>query len=1003
MKEQSNNVDPLNESADSVSNIIGSNNALSHPPPSDSISTTNSRHTYPADCYSLIATHGPLDKSGFFYVGLIVWLFQICFLALLVMSVVHPNEDTDNPDKSLLSTFIPSNVDKLTRWTQFMAMFSYCIFADESLKDIVTAVELWPQFSKVKTGDKVGLIMLSSILRFIQGMLGTSVALLLVINTADIIEIVLNFTAVNFVSGFDQNAFEWARWGKYGPRLEAEAKRIEELPVPDCIHRKNQYARYRFTVIPVGLVLITILIMVSYRQNSIDIWLTQRLRMQFKDGSDMEPYSGCYDLDRILMLDDSNRANYESFNATPSRARFGYCEAKWRWYLHNSNSTNACNVSQEHQLAISTMTYTYDISSSFGSSWQSRSGAPLDFFFFEDKDLLSDENCGSFLGDGICNDIFNSQEHNFDRGDCCAATCNGPNCGIVATQRVFDTDAMNVIGYPHCKDPSMKPVTILLNDIYPKEHSINKNTLNERFMSKSNREPYPPVMILDCDGYNVLKTDISSSMINKTQTVKVTDGALCTVIVKNMSNTGTDGIYVNYSVFHGDEDSIWSDPIIIVKGDSFVNKISFFHRIENCFFERLHGRIDKSTIYTGKDSSNKAVSWLMEDSSGFTNCEDDNFIERYALAAINFAAPIYSESFINNKTGAIVEDKGLWITTENHCIWEMVGCVDGSVRNLNFGDRKFVGTIATEIALLQDLHVLGMGHQFLYGSIPSEIGQLDKLEFIEFGGNSLTGTIPTEIGKLVKLRYLSLYMNSITGTIPNEINKLSNLTMLSLSSNYLTGTIPTVLGEIHDWTYLGMSNNSITGTIPSDLGKIATGSRLDFSLNNLTGSVPSELFNIYGSLRIYGNELSDLIPITGSVICSEEREEISPSGHGRGGDHYCNCESDCIIYPFERNVCTCEEAQDCCKPFLSQYSECIFCEFGPANPSFYVNEYKMTCMQAITKFQLQMYFDDVRTGCNEMEALIASGCICKSEAATNSTGGNLVTSKNYSLSWGFGM
>ena len=31
--------------------------------------------TYPADCYSFLSLHGP--KSGFFYFGLLVWMFQV--------------------------------------------------------------------------------------------------------------------------------------------------------------------------------------------------------------------------------------------------------------------------------------------------------------------------------------------------------------------------------------------------------------------------------------------------------------------------------------------------------------------------------------------------------------------------------------------------------------------------------------------------------------------------------------------------------------------------------------------------------------------------------------------------------------------------------------------------------------------------------------------------------------------------------------------------------------
>ena len=172
----------------------------------------------------------------FFYFGFVVWCFQIAFLILLVLRVADPNlstnEDTDNPSEGFPADFVPSNVGPLSRATQYFALFSYCLFADESLKDIVTAVETFPKFSKVRPGDKCGLMILSCALRFVQGMLASFVVLLLVITTSDVIDIILNFTAVNFISGFDDVAFELAQWGKYGPSLEAEAKRIEDLPAP---------------------------------------------------------------------------------------------------------------------------------------------------------------------------------------------------------------------------------------------------------------------------------------------------------------------------------------------------------------------------------------------------------------------------------------------------------------------------------------------------------------------------------------------------------------------------------------------------------------------------------------------------------------------------------------------------------------------------------------------------------------------------------------------------
>ena len=75
-----------------------------------------------------------------------------------------------NPDDGMLADFIPANVPPLARATQFFAILSYCIFADESVKDVVTAVETFPKFNKAKPDDKVRCMVFSCTLRFIQGM-----------------------------------------------------------------------------------------------------------------------------------------------------------------------------------------------------------------------------------------------------------------------------------------------------------------------------------------------------------------------------------------------------------------------------------------------------------------------------------------------------------------------------------------------------------------------------------------------------------------------------------------------------------------------------------------------------------------------------------------------------------------------------------------------------------------------------------------------------------------
>jgi hypothetical protein len=150
------------------------------------------------------------------------------FLVLMVLSVTHPNwssnGDGDNPDGGKgsivkrLAEFIPANVSPLVRATQVTAILSYFVFADSTVLDIVTAVELFPRFEQATNEDKVGCMVFASILRLSQGIFAITVTLLLIVTTSTTIDIILNFTAINFISTLDNVGFQIIKWGKYGVR-----------------------------------------------------------------------------------------------------------------------------------------------------------------------------------------------------------------------------------------------------------------------------------------------------------------------------------------------------------------------------------------------------------------------------------------------------------------------------------------------------------------------------------------------------------------------------------------------------------------------------------------------------------------------------------------------------------------------------------------------------------------------------------------------------------------
>ena len=670
-------------------------------------------------------------------------------------------DDTDNPraDIDIFGRVIPANANILSKMAQLMCLIAYVAFADESLQDILTAIECFPKFSRRAPGDKLPCMVLSSLLRLAQGLLAVSVVFVLIVTTSDVVEIILNFTAVScivdvpveschsiglltyvlagahppspnkvaYISDFDGKAFTCALEGKYGSKLKAEALRIKNLPAPACIVPPNQgparrHLRNHVTMAFLACAMLSMFGVVNYAQYSPKLWLTSRLRVQIKVDGDTQQYSGCYDRTGTFDSVANPRYIYESHKG----AKFGYCLDKRRWHLFRGDKTSVCEeknllAQSEKTLAFGTyslvfvlrrnksmcmhkhvvsLTFTFldrtcnrttryrkDIATMFDKNWYSPSNIPLEVYFIEDEGLLKD-SCDSFLGDGICNPEFNEQGYNWDEGDCCAATCRRANCGIGTKREAFGISVTSADGYPHCNDPVMTAITIKVNDV-----------TREAKSEENNLPPQDPLLILDCgeNKYenNYLTVTMTAKMINKTETLMVPDGAACIITIRNSTGPDTgfqtpNVNFVKYTVYHEDR-NLKENPIVMFQGDSNKFATTNFQRIPTCFFTKLnkYTNLNLTTVYSSKSPSSKAIAWLMQDGK-YSDCERESFLQRYALAAINFAAP-------NS------DNKTLWISEERECVWTHATCVDGIITELNLPYFGLSGTIASEIGILANL------------------------------------------------------------------------------------------------------------------------------------------------------------------------------------------------------------------------------------------------------------------------------------------------------------
>eukprot|EP00536_Pseudo-nitzschia_multiseries_P018852 jgi/Psemu1/116984/gw1.3244.2.1 len=398
----------------------------------------------------------------------------------MILSVVYPKMRTagevDNPssEDSGFGTFIPSNVTDLVRTTQIAAILSYMIFADASLMDICTGIDMLPPLFQSNGYDKfyLGRIVFACILRCIQGILAVFAVFLLVMTSSEVIEIILNFTAVTFISALDECAFGLAKDGKYGSMLEVAAKRIEMEPLPIFMCHKHRHWRYRTIVSLISTMLFGLICFIAFAQESNDIWITTMLKVKFDASTDLDSYSGCYKI-----VPDSVYSKRYSYNLSTAfgEAKIGYCKDDRRWVLFRKEE-GAVNVNRTDlesddpcspdldKIALSAKTDSFDIFSAFDGAWYSRSNSQL-FLTFSELGNFEDK-CVDF-GNGKCDfnkDLadLNTPEFKYDEGDCCAETCTDGThlCGVIDT--AFQVNISSGYGFLNCKNPKVTDVPVVL-------------------------------------------------------------------------------------------------------------------------------------------------------------------------------------------------------------------------------------------------------------------------------------------------------------------------------------------------------------------------------------------------------------------------------------------------------------------------------------------------------------------------------------------------------------
>eukprot|EP00300_Choanocystis_sp_HF-7_P006604 c14799_g1_i1.p1 GENE.c14799_g1_i1~~c14799_g1_i1.p1 ORF type:complete len:907 (+),score=150.52 c14799_g1_i1:39-2759(+) len=162
-----------------------------------------------------------------------------------------------------------------------------------------------------------------------------------------------------------------------------------------------------------------------------------------------------------------------------------------------------------------------------------------------------------------------------------------------------------------------------------------------------------------------------------------------------------------------------------------------------------------------------------------------------------------------------------------------------SLFELDVAFNSISGTLPTQLGLVTSLALWDMSNNMIRGTIPSELAQLSELIIWQVGNNQLTGTIPSQIGRLQNLADWFLENNRLSGLIPSQTYFLRSLNKWQLQNNEFTGSLPANFAiNLDDWNF---SNNLFTGTIPSQISSMNRLRFWYFQNNSFSGSIPSQI------------------------------------------------------------------------------------------------------------------------------------------------------------------
>eukprot|EP00984_Skeletonema_dohrnii_P022937 scaffold12054_cov112-Skeletonema_dohrnii-CCMP3373.AAC.4 len=341
--------------------------------------------------------------SPCFLCGIMVFLFQISIYVVLANDIIDckVNDVTDCVKKKNPFGF-PINVSIPVRISEVLAILISIIAQEDVRKAICLYRDGFDKggLSSVFKGATLWKWTLSIVLRASEGLLGLVITFLLIMRSSSVLDLLLNFSAIEFVTNLDNVVFELAKEGFLGHTLKKEAKKL-------C--RKSYYVNieyansYNAMVVSLGYFIVLFASFFGgwlyiYKQQRIGEYLCHQIFSQF--GDDILPMLGTFTgLFYKHTKTFGDRASYR--DDQPGGPLLAYCKNETRWTLSLTKDLitdewNPCNW-----LAASSESESYSILSTTSSPWvvntPSNRVAPLTHHFLMCYECTHVDNfCGDY-------------------------------------------------------------------------------------------------------------------------------------------------------------------------------------------------------------------------------------------------------------------------------------------------------------------------------------------------------------------------------------------------------------------------------------------------------------------------------------------------------------------------------------------------------------------------------------------------------------------------------